>query len=172
MRRPRLYLANELGFSPEINGRAISRLVALFENLGYDIFQPFAEASKSSGKQIAEASEASTCGMRASWANVLKNKIGGQNKEAIRQSDVVVALLDGEGDPGVCSEVGFADGIGKRCYGIRFDVRDFGDFDGLPINLQTLFFIEDSGGQLFRSLDPLVKELRSFLKQIKEPISP
>ena len=38
------------------------------------------------------------------------------------------------------------------CYGLRTDFRDLGDFEGLPINLQVLYFIESTGGRLFGTI--------------------
>lgn len=55
-------------------------------------------------------------------------------------------------DPGVASEIGFAAGLGKKCYGLRTDFRDCGEFDGLRFNLQVLYWIESSGGMLFRRI--------------------
>ncbi len=57
---------------------------------------------------------------------------------------------------GTVSEIGFAAGLGKKCYGLRTDFRDSGDFDGIPINLQVLYWIESSGGKLFRRIDQIV----------------
>ena len=53
------------------------------------------------------------------------------------------------------AEIGFAVGIGKRCYGLRTDWRDCGDYVGLPVNLQVLHFIEKSGGKLFRRIEEI-----------------
>jgi len=45
-------------------------------------------------------------------------------REAIDRSDLVLAMLDGsDGDSGVCFEVGYAVGIGKRVVGVRTDFR-------------------------------------------------
>ena len=74
----------------------------------------------------------------------------------IRSCDAVLGVLDGaELDSGTVSEIGFAAGIGKKCYGLRTDFRDCGDFDGIPINLQVLYWIESSGGRLFRRIDDI-----------------
>ena len=65
-------------------------------------------------------------------------------------------MLDGaEVDSGTAAEVGFGSALGKACYGLRTDLRDSGDFVGLPINLQILHFIEKSGGRMFRSIAEL-----------------
>ncbi len=58
-------------------------------------------------------------------------------------------------DSGVASEIGFPAALGKKCYGLRTDFRDSGDFDGIPINLLVLYWIESSGGKLFRRIDAI-----------------
>jgi hypothetical protein len=35
------------------------------------------------------------------------------------------------------------------------DFRDSPDFDGIPINLQVLYWIEASGGKLFRRIEDI-----------------
>nr|WP_237671456.1 nucleoside 2-deoxyribosyltransferase [Desulfomonile tiedjei] len=65
------------------------------------------------------------------------------NEQGIRCSNAILGVLDGtEIDSGTACEIGFAAGLGKRCYGLRTDFRDLGDFEGLPINLQVLYFIK------------------------------
>ena len=74
----------------------------------------------------------------------------------IRACDIVLGVLDGlELDSGTVSEIGFAAALGKKCYGLRTDFRNSGDFEGIPINLQVLYFIESSGGKLFRTIDAI-----------------
>jgi hypothetical protein len=51
-------------------------------------------------------------------------------------------------------EIGFAMAIEKKCFGLRTDWRDSGEF-GLPLNLQVLRFIEKSGGRLFRRIEDI-----------------
>ncbi len=71
----------------------------------------------------------------------------------IRSCDIVLGVLDGpELDSGTASELGFAAALGKKCFGLRTDFRDSGDFDGIPINLQVLYWIESSGGMPFRRI--------------------
>ena len=66
------------------------------------------------------------------------------------------AVLDGtEPDSGTVSELGFGAGIGKKCFGLRTDFRDSGDLPGLALNLQVLYFIEYSGGRLFRRIEDI-----------------
>lgn len=77
-------------------------------------------------------------------------RIGKANEEMIRSRDIVLGVLDGaESDSGTVSEIGFAAALGKVGYGLRTNFRDSGDFDGIPINLQVLYWIESGGGKLF-----------------------
>ena len=86
----------------------------------------------------------------------IATRIGKANEEAIRASDIVFGVLDGaELDSGAVSEIGFGAGLGKKCYGLRTDFRNSGDFEGIPINLQVLYFIEFSGGKLFRRINEI-----------------
>lgn len=79
---------------------------------------------------------------------------GAVNAQGIRGSEFVLAVLDGtEPDSGTVAELGYGAGIGKRCFGLRTDFRDCGDFPGVPLNLQVLHFIETSGGRLFRRIE-------------------
>ena len=79
--------------------------------------------------------------------------IGALNEDGIRDSDMLLGIVDGpEVDSGTAVEIGFAAGIGLKCFGLRTDWREVGDLLGLPINLQVLHFIEKSGGRLFRSI--------------------
>jgi len=83
----------------------------------------------------------------------LAKDIGAANEQGIREYDMILGILDGaEVDSGTVAEIGFAAGIGLRCFGLRTDWRDSGEF-GLPLNLQVIWFIERSGGRLFRRIE-------------------
>jgi hypothetical protein len=70
-------------------------------------------------------------------------QIGKSNEEMLRSCDIVLGVMDGtEVDSGTASEIGFAAALGKKCYGLRTDFRDCGEFDGQPFNLQVLYWIE------------------------------
>jgi nucleoside 2-deoxyribosyltransferase len=90
-------------------------------------------------------------------------EIGRRNVAAIRSSSMLVAQLDGqEADSGTVAELGFAAGLGLRCYGIRSDFRQAGEA-GVPLNLQVVAFVAHTGGTIEPSLDALVARLRADL---------
>jgi nucleoside 2-deoxyribosyltransferase len=87
-------------------------------------------------------------------------EIGRRNKVAIDESDILIAALDGqEVDSGTATEVGYGAGTGKKIYGYRSDFRQSGE-KGATVNLQVQFFIEASGGEIFKDLDSLIDSLK------------
>jgi nucleoside 2-deoxyribosyltransferase len=93
----------------------------------------------------------------------INRELGRSNEQRIRESDGVVAVLDGvDVDSGTASEIGFAYGIGKRCYGLRTDFRLAGDNEGSIVNLQVQYFIEASGGSVHTSIDSLLPEIERW----------
>lgn len=86
-------------------------------------------------------------------------EIGRRNALAIRRCSLLAAFLDGqEPDAGTVSEIGFAAGLGLRCFGLRSDLRESGE-PGARISLQVEAFIAESGGTIVSTLDELVAEL-------------
>jgi len=148
---PRIYLASPLGFSLELKPY-LEKIKAHLRQLGYEIFdpweQPFSQA-------IRDASGIADHDDRfAAYARLAK-EIGATNENGIRESEILLAVLDGtDVDSGTAAEIGFAMAIGKICHGLRTDWRDTGEF-GLPINLQVLHFIQESGGKLFRRIEEI-----------------
>jgi nucleoside 2-deoxyribosyltransferase len=146
--RPRCYIASPLGFSAA--GRHYYEdvyLPALRE-----VVEPVDPWSLTHPDEIAQAQHT---GRQAKlWADV-----GRRNIEAIRGCELLAAHLDGqEVDSGTASEVGFAAGIGVRCFGLRTDLRQSGE-PGIAVNLQVQAFIEVSGGRVVGTLEDLVAAL-------------
>jgi nucleoside 2-deoxyribosyltransferase len=148
---PKIYLASPLGFSPELKPY-VERVKARLNQLDYEVFDPWEQPFS---KAIREASVIENHDERLAAYSRLAEEIGAANENGIRESDILLAVLDGaEIDSGCAAEVGFAVGIGRRSYGLRTDWRDTGEF-GLPLNLQVLHFIEKSGGELFRRIEEI-----------------
>ena len=92
--------------------------------------------------------------LRALWLEV-----GARNARAIADAELLVAILDGqEADSGTAAEVGYAAALGKRCLGLRTDVRQAGE-PGMALNLQVEAFVVHSGGRVCTTLEDLLSEL-------------
>jgi nucleoside 2-deoxyribosyltransferase len=152
MPRPRCYVASPLGFSETTRGwyakellPALAALVEPVDPWALSTAEEF-EAAAAAGRQRAFALE-----------------VGRRNAEAIRSSALLVAHLDGqEPDSGTVVEVGYACGLGLRCYGVRSDLRQAGEA-GMPLNLQVAALIEASGGTIAPSTPALLERLRDDL---------
>lgn len=150
----RLYLTSPLGFSPE-NVVYLNKIKVKLAALGFEVFDPWDQTQFK--ERIDNALREPSFDERAAQLKEVSRQIGMCNEGGIRWANYVLAVLDGmEVDSGTAGEIGFASALGKKCYGLRTDQRDCGDFIGLPVNLQILHFIERSGGKLFRSIDEIM----------------
>ncbi len=147
---PRCYVASPLGFTDA--GRHYYTTVylpALREVV--EVLDPW---SMTEPQQWTDAERDGTIGE-------LVAEVGARNVEAIRCADLLAANLDGqEVDSGTAAEVGFAAGVGVRCFGLRTDLRQSGEA-GAAVNLQVEAFIDASGGRIVGSLEELVAALRA-----------
>jgi nucleoside 2-deoxyribosyltransferase len=147
-----VYLASPLGFSPEWKSYKDKIKRRLYE-LGCTVSDPWEQPFRPT---IEQASTIADCHARVEAFRKIAREIGKANENMIRSCDAVLGVLDGaELDSGTVSEIGFGAGIGKKCYGLRTDFRDCGDFDGLPFNLQVLYWIDSSHGKLFRRIEDI-----------------
>lgn len=149
----KIYLASPLGFSPE-NDTYRMKVRQKLKSLGCTILDPWDVAEFR--LEIESAFGLENYRERVERFRDISSRIGRCNEDIIRAADAIFAVLDGaEVDSGTASEVGFASALGKMCYGLRTDLRDSGDFLGVPINLQVLHFIQRTGGRLFRTVDEI-----------------
>jgi nucleoside 2-deoxyribosyltransferase len=149
-----VYMASPLGFS-ELGRKTISLIKGKIQSCGYKVHDPW---DLDVSKEIAAATN-----VKKPYQDVLLDTLnlalwmGGKNREAIDASKHVFAILDGaELDSGTVAELAYAVGQGKRVYGYRGDFRNLGEFPSLPFNMQVWYFIVDSGGQIFRSIDDIM----------------
>ncbi|MGH7747541.1 MAG: nucleoside 2-deoxyribosyltransferase [Candidatus Dormibacteria bacterium] len=143
LRYPRpvkVYIASPLGFSAA--GRLfLEQVEAHVRSLGHEVVSPWDDP---------EVAAATAAGMDN---DRLVHLIGSRNAARIAAADAVLACLDGmEPDSGTAAEVGYATALGKTVFGLRTDSRPCGDFPGLPLNAQLLYFVEASGGRLSSAL--------------------
>ncbi|HBA88317.1 MAG TPA: 2-deoxyribonucleoside glycosidase [Geobacter sp.] len=152
-KQQKVYLASPLGFSPE-NDHYREKIKMRLGQLGCTVFDPWEQAEVT--RKIDEAMSVTDPADRTRAIKEAAAFTGGVNADGLTASDVVLAVLDGtEPDSGTVSELGFGAGIGKKCFGLRTDFRDCGDLPGIPLNLQVMYFIEHSGGRLFRRVEEI-----------------
>lgn len=161
MKKPVLYAASPLGFSEA--GRAFYKdvLLLMYAELGFDVRDPWALAPQDEITRILAMDYGTE--KRKAWQK-LNRCIGEGNAQAIRESDIVAAVLDGvDVDSGTASEIGFAAALGKRIEGYRGDFRLSADNEGSIVNLQVEYFIHMSGGGIVETTVDLKKALKRFV---------
>jgi nucleoside 2-deoxyribosyltransferase len=149
--RPLCYIASPLGFTDA--GRYYYESVYL--PALSQVVEPVDPWALTTHAEVADA-------RAAGQERELAFEIGRRNAEAIRRSSLLAAFLDGqEPDSGTAAEVGFAAGLGLRCFGLRSDLRQSGE-PGVSVNLQIESFIVQSGGVVVSTLDELVDALSTL----------
>jgi nucleoside 2-deoxyribosyltransferase len=149
--RPRCYVASPLGFTEA--GRTYYTEV-LLPALA-TVVEPIDPWALSTAAEVADALAAGSG--RDMWL-----ELGRRNARAINSSEVLVAFLEGqELDSGTVAELGYAAALGKRCYGLRSDLRQAGE-SGMAVNLQVEALVIGSGGLIADTLAALVEALTAY----------
>jgi len=144
------YLASPLGFTESTRG-FMDDIENLITNCGYIVVNPWRMSNPQQFNVIIQDIQ-----KRRQALHKVNMKIAAKNEEAIRECQIVMAVLDGtDVDSGTASEIGFAYALGKRIFGYRGDIRRSGDNDGSVVNLQVQYWIENSGGCIVTSLNAL-----------------
>jgi len=153
----KIYLAGPLGFSEA--GRVFhnDHVVPALRMLGHEVLDPFALTD---ARKVARVSRMPFGAKRRdAWAK-LNVEIGGRNRRAIDESDMVFAILDGvDVDSGTAAEIGYAFARGKPVLGYRGDFRLSADNEGSTVNLQVEYFIRESGGTIIARFSDLGRAL-------------
>jgi nucleoside 2-deoxyribosyltransferase len=158
----KIYVAGPLGFSE--SGRAFHEngVIAEIRRLGHIPLDPWelTDKSKIDAVQKLPYGEA----RREAW-RALNGEIGANNAAAIRQCDLVFAVLDGvDVDSGTAAEIGYAFGLKKPILGYRSDFRLSADNDGARVNLQVEYFILESGGTIIDKIGDMEAALIKMLR--------
>ncbi|HEY9788236.1 MAG TPA: nucleoside 2-deoxyribosyltransferase [Candidatus Obscuribacterales bacterium] len=157
--RLKAYLASPMGFSEVTDHFMRTVYVPRLKAAGVNPINPWDLTTK---EEVDAVLGMPISPERLKAIRELHRTIGMRNKTAIVMCPVVIAQLDGqEMDSGTVGEVGWAAGRGKVVYGWRSDFRKNGE-EGALCNLQVQFFIEESGGRIFNTLDELCDELKRF----------
>lgn len=155
----RIYLASPYGFS-ESTLRFLDELKSRLRSDGHEVIDPWELGQEILTKFPAPADGSSNERSVAELTR-LNHSMAEQNRKAIDRSEVIVAALDGpDVDSGTASEVGYAFAKGKMIFGYRGDFRLTGENNAAVVNMQVQYWIEESRGQIVRTLSDLMRALR------------
>ena len=151
----KIFIASPLGFA-ESTHPFIEKLCRAVEALGHEPGDPWSlcgdlEDALRLAETIGDQNE------RRTELNRISHRIAERNASLLRSCGGVLAVLEGVVvDSGTASEIGYAFGLGDKVInGYRGDFRRSGENDGVCINLQVQYWIEQSGGTIVRSLSEL-----------------
>jgi len=156
-------LASPFGFSEAGKAFYYNKLVPLLIRLGFKVLDPWVLTSDKIIKSATKLSYGQA--KKNAWQKV-NIIIGRNNADAIKNCDLIVAVLDGiDVDSGTASEIGYGVALGKTVIGYRGDFRLSGDNEGAQVNLQVEYFIKLSGGTITTNLDELNNALKRYFKK-------
>jgi nucleoside 2-deoxyribosyltransferase len=148
MSKKTLYLANPYGFSEQQRTLLLPPLVQTLEQLGAEVWEPFAR-----NNQIDMA--------QPGWAY----QVAQADLRDVQTCDGIFAIVNGTPpDEGVMVELGIAIALHKDIFLFRDDVRRCSDSDHYPLNLMLFAGLPEQGwdAYYYTSLD----EVRSSQKAL------
>ncbi len=163
---PVVYVASPLGFSEVGRLFYYTVLLPLITKLGFKILDPWVLTPA----ELINSVQALPDGQKKKeqWSKI-NSIIGKNNRLAIKESNIIVAVLDGSDvDSGTAAEIGYGSAIGKTVFGYRGDFRLSSDNNGCIVNLQVEDFIHLHGGKIVTNLEDLEIALVSYRKRFKK----
>ena len=156
----KVYVASPYGFTESGIAFMDRTMIPVIEQTSFQVLNPWKYSEEISSKIIKIASTDSVVMQIQLWKD-LNMEIGKNNELMIKDSRIVLAVLDGSDiDSGVAAEIGYAYALGKKIIGYRSDTRLTGDNIGAKVNLQIEYFIYNSGGQIVTNIQELKETLR------------
>ena len=163
--KPIAYLAGPLGFSEAGRRFHNTVLIPLVEELGFEIRDPWTLTSQeiiNSAQHLPYGEE------RRERLREVNRIIGRNNADAIEESHIIVAVLDGvDVDSGTAAEIAHASTIGKFVIGYRGDFRVCAKNEGSIVNPQVEHYIFESDGEIVTDLNSLREALLRFRIQFE-----
>jgi nucleoside 2-deoxyribosyltransferase len=158
--KPIAYLAGPLGFSAAGTLFHKTVLIPLVVEAGFDISDPWELTPFALIKPVLDLPFGAK--KKRSWEKL--NRIIGQNNEdAIKESNIIVAVLDGiDVDSGTAAEIACGAMLGKPTFGYRGDFRLASDNLGSIVNLQVEHFIYTRGGVIVQDMESLKMALVKY----------
>ena len=124
-----VYLANPYGFSEQQKTLLLPLVVAALEELGLEVWEPFARNNHVDFSQ-------------AGWAY----RIGEADFADVRDADAIFAIVNGvPPDEGVMVELGMAIALDKPTFLFRDDFRRLSDSNEYPLNLMVFTGLPQEG---------------------------
>ena len=124
-----IYLANPYGFSAQQNATLLPPIVAALEELGLEVWEPFARNNQVDFTETG-------------WAY----RIGQADLRDVVESDAIFAVVNGvPPDEGVMVELGMAIALGKPTFLFRDDFRRVVDSEEYPLNLMLFTGLPEDG---------------------------
>ena len=115
----KIYLASPYGFSEQQRRLLLPELVRALEDLGLEVWEPFARNNQVDFSQ-------------PGWAH----QVGQADMRDVLEADAILAVANGcPPDEGVCVELGIAAGANKPTFIFRDDFRRVTDSEEYPLNL-------------------------------------
>ncbi len=150
----KVFIASPLGFA-ESSRLFLPNLRERLQELGWEPVDPWA-SSMDLEEELRQADSLAGPLDRRRELHRISMRIAERNASLLRSCGRVLAVLDGpDVDSGTASEIGYAFGLEMRIDGYRGDFRRGGENDGVVINLQVQYWIEQSGGKIVRSLEEM-----------------
>ncbi|OHA05170.1 MAG: hypothetical protein A2934_04400 [Candidatus Sungbacteria bacterium RIFCSPLOWO2_01_FULL_47_10] len=128
MRNPIAYAAGPFGFSEAGRLFHYTVIIPMLWEIGFEVRDPWVLTPQEHIDSVLALPYGRE--RKDRWA-ALNPVIGENNEKGIRESDIVVAILDGvDVDSGTASEIGCGYALGKTCFGYRGDFRLSADNEG------------------------------------------
>jgi len=155
MRRPKAYLANQLGFSSTGTFVIEDLIKPRIEGIGITVYDSFLDCAKELDPSY--LATLTTYEEVLRYWEIFSAKVTPINNKLMEQSDCLLAILDGGHavDDGVASEIGYYTGIRRGpIIAVRTDFRG-GENIAVSVNPQLWGYIRQSGGELIAGQDCL-----------------
>ena len=126
-----IYLANPYGFSAQQRELLLPPLVAALEQLGLEVWEPFARNNQVDFSRAGSA-----------------YRVGQADCRDVAEADALLAVVNGlPPDEGVMVELGIAIALGKPTFLFRDDFRRATDSEEYPLNLMLFTGIPEENWQ-------------------------
>ena len=150
----KIYLANPYGFSEQQRDGPLQNLVRILEDLGAEVWEPFARNNQGDTLQPGAA-----------------YRIGQKDMCDVRDSDGIFAVVNGvPPDEGVMVELGMAIAWGREVFLFRDDFRRCTDSGEYPLNLMLFTGLPEKGwrDRYYTNIDDLRNPDKALAKWLAD----